>query len=454
MTAKLLRISLALGALALTACSSARSLPAAPAFGSWPARADADASVHIGKYIKHVIVIIQENRSFENFFAGYPRADAPLYGYALKGRTRIQVPLHGISFRGPDLRHDWYSATHDWDSGKMDGFDEFGKNPHNGPHPAYAFVQHDLVAPYWTMAQQYVLADRMFPTEFGGSFTGHLTLIAGTDNLTPVKAEVDFPSALPDDCDSPPGTISGVVGLSRKPVYDGPFPCFDQFNTIATTLDAAKVPWKIYATHKLDAGMWEPFEAIEGVRYGPDWKHSIIAPQTRILSDPAAGKLASVTWVTPSTKDSDHPAYFSDRGPSWVASVVNAIGESKYWKSSAIVVVWDDWGGWYDNAPPKQLDFRGLGIRVPCLVISPYARKGYVSHYRYEFGTILNLIEQAFNLPPLGPEKDGYTDVRAGGMDKVFDFTKGPRPFVPIKAKYPTSAFLHEPPSNEPVDTQ
>ncbi|MBV9027638.1 MAG: hypothetical protein JO311_03405, partial [Candidatus Eremiobacteraeota bacterium] len=98
--------------------------------------------------------------------------------------------------------------------------------------------------------------------------------------------------------------------------------------------------------------------------------------------------------------------------------------------------------------------FRGLGIRVPCLIISPYARQGYVSHYRYEFGTILNLIEQAFNLPPLGAEKDGYTDIRAGGMDNVFDFTKGPRPFVPIQAKYPTSAFLSEPPSDDAVDTQ
>ncbi|MBV8197959.1 MAG: hypothetical protein JO263_07475 [Candidatus Eremiobacteraeota bacterium] len=454
MTSRLLRVLLLAGGLALAACSFGRSLPSASVSASNSNGVAPAASAPIGKYIKHVIVIIQENRSFENFFAGYPGADAPMYGYALKGRRRIQVPLHAITFHGPDLRHDWYSATHDWNNGQMDGFDEFGGNPHNGPHPAYAYVHQDLIAPYWTMAQQYVLADHMFPTEFGGSFTGHLTLIAGTDNLTPVKAEVDFPSALPDDCDSPPGTHSGVVGLSRKPAYDGPFPCFDQFNTIATTLDAAKVPWKIYAPHKLDAGMWEPFEAIESTRYGPDWGHSIIAPQTRILRDPAAGKLASVTWVTPSAKDSDHPHYASDRGPSWVASVVNAIGESNYWKTSAIVIVWDDWGGWYDNVAPKQLDFRGLGIRVPCLIVSPYARQGYVSHYRYEFGTILNLIEQAFKLPPLGPEKDGYTDVRAGGMDKVFDFTKGPRPFVPIKAKYPASAFLNEAPSNDPVDTQ
>jgi phospholipase C len=114
-----------------------------------------------------------------------------------------------------------------------------------------------------------------------------------------------------------------------------------------------------------------------------------------------------VSWVTPSKPDSDHPGYHSDRGPSWVASVVNAIGESSYWDSTAIIIVWDDWGGWYDNAPPPQLDYRGLGVRVPCLIISPYAKQGYV-----------------------------------------------PRAFRPIQSKYGVSDFLDEPPSNEPVGTE
>ncbi len=102
--------------------------------------------------------------------------------------------------------------------------------------------------------------------------------------------------------------------------------------------------------------------------------------------------------MSPSKPDSDHPDE-GDKGPSWVASVVNAIGESSYWNTTAIVVIWDDWGGWYDNAPPPQLDFRGLGIRVPCLIISPYAKQGVVSHTQYEYASILKFIEQAFNLP-------------------------------------------------------
>jgi len=180
----------------------------------------------------------------------------------------------------------------------------------------------------------------------------------------------------------------------------------------------------------------------------------LIAPQNRVLTDAQFGTLASVSWVTPTKEDSDHPGSHSDTGPSWVASIVNAIGKSQYWDSTAIIVLWDDWGGFYDNAVPPQLDFRGLGIRVPCLIISAYAKQGYVSHTRYEDGSILRFMEQAFHLPPLGPTADGYTDTRAQSIADSFDFTQSPRPFRPIRARYPIERFLREPPSDEPVDDQ
>ncbi len=406
----------------------------------------------VSRYIKHVVVIIQENRSFENFFAGYPGADAPMSGMA----GTATVPLHEITFDGPDLKHDWKSSMADWDDGKMDGFYEFGTRSPSGAYPAYAYVQRSLIAPYWTMARRYVLADHMFPTEFGGSFTAHLTLVAGTDNLSPDKAEVNFPDGEPDDCDSPPGTTSSTVNRHRRISYfTGPFPCFTQFNTMAQTLDDAGVSWKYYATKLLDAGIWEPFEGIKYVRYGSDWSHDIIAPQTRVLKDPAKHQLASVDWVTPSKQDSDHPGAHSPLGPSWVASVVNAIGESSYWKSTAIIIVWDDWGGWYDNAPPPQRDFRGLGIRVPCLILSPYAKRGYVSHTQYEYGSILKFIEQAFDLQPLGPTSAGYTDTRAHSLVDSFDFTQAPRAFKPIPIPSPYAERIRsEAPSDEPVDTE
>ncbi|HEX3671641.1 MAG TPA: alkaline phosphatase family protein [Candidatus Cybelea sp.] len=410
----------------------------------------------VHKYIKHVIVIIQENRSFENFFAGYPGANAPLYGYAKKQK----VNLHQITFKDADLEHSWHSSMGEWDNGKMDGFKKFGTAQY-GQYGAYAYVQRSLVQTYWDMANQYVLADAMFPTEFGGSFTAHLTLVAGTDNLSKTKAEVDIPTGLPpQDCDSVQGVTSSYITSNRvEHANKGPFPCFNQWKTLAQTLDNAGVSWKYYATQLVGAGMWEPFEAMKYTRYGPDWNKDIITPETTILTDPQNGQLAQMTWVSPSVKNSDHPESQSDQGPSWVASVVDAIGESKYWKSSAIVVLWDDWGGWYDNAPPPQLDFRGLGIRVGCIIISPYARKStssmpYVDHTQYEYGSIIKFAEEAFNLPYIGSTADGYTDRRATSISDAFDFTQKPRAFTPFATKYSKAFFLRQPRSHDPVDTE
>lgn len=194
--------------------------------------------------------------------------------------------------------------------------------------------------------------------------------------------------------------------------------------------------------------------------YGPDWKN-VISPQTRILTDVQNGSLAEVSWVTPDWQDSDHTGSGYNRGPSWVTSVVNAIGESPYWRSTAIFVLWDDWGGWYDDAPPPQRDFRGLGIRVPCIIISPYAKAGYIDHSVYEFGSVLRFTEQTFNLPPLGPNQLGpaasdlgYTDVRANSLVDAFDFTQKPRAFKPIPQPYPYSFFMSQPPSDQPPDDE
>lgn len=133
-----------------------------------------------------------------------------------------------------------------------------------------------------------------------------------------------------------------------------------------------------------------------------------------------------MSWVTPSKLDSDHPADHSDLGPSWVASVVNAIGESSYWPSTAIIVLWDDWGGWYDNVAPPQVNYTSLGYRVPTIVISPYAKPHSISHTEYNFGSILKFIEQNFGLGSLGT-----TDASANSMADVFDFTQPPIAFKP-----------------------
>ncbi|MBV8197583.1 MAG: hypothetical protein JO263_05585, partial [Candidatus Eremiobacteraeota bacterium] len=400
--------------------------------------------------------IVQENRSFDNLFSGYPGADAALSGPMHSG---AEVRLHQTTLQGVDIWHNWTNAMTAWNGGKMNGFD---LNPLTSGGQArtypYAFVARKLVAPYWTMASQYVLADHMFPTMFGPSFTGHLDLIAGTTDLSPSEAEVDGPNNQPWGCDAPAGTRTSVIGPRRIEFGgSGPFPCFTQFRTLADTLDAAHISWRYYAPPVIansTGSIWSEFDAIRNVRYGPDWKRNVISPQTRVLTDAAKGSLPAVAWVIPDAADSDHVSQGPADGPSWVAAVVNAIGTGRQWKQTAIVVVWDDWGGWYDSIPPPQLDFRGLGIRVGCLIVSPYAKSHYVSHTVYEFGSILKFVEQVFGLPPLGTLAEGYTDARANSLVDSFDFRQRPRAFKRIPAPVTPSYFLARPPSLVPPDDE
>ncbi|MBV8198744.1 MAG: hypothetical protein JO263_11450, partial [Candidatus Eremiobacteraeota bacterium] len=196
-------------------------------------------------------------------------------------------------------------------------------------------------------------------------------------------------------------------------------------------------------------GIWSAYQAVKHICYGADWAKDVISPQTQFFADVKNGNLRSVNWIVPTCVNSDHAGCNSDTGPSWVASLVNAVGKSSYWDSSAIFVFWDDYGGWYDPIPPRYVDYDGLGIRVPLLVISPYAKKGFVSHARYEHGSMLRFIEDRFRLKPLSASDQRATSVARD----CFNFAKAPRPFVPIKSKYDQSYFMHQALDRRPPDT-
>jgi len=207
------------------------------------------------------------------------------------------------------------------------------------------------------------------------------------------------------------------------------FACFER-SVLSDFLDAKSVSWRYYQQN-LGAGLWHPFDAIQHVRSGPDYANVITPPQT-VLTDIARGHLAGVSWITPDFGWSDHSGGGSTlEGPSWVAAIVNAIGESKYWDDTAIFVTWDDWGGWYDHVPPPIYNRYELSFRVPLLVISPYARHGYVSKLQHEFGSILAFTEETFGIPK-GSLKT--TDRRADNLMDAFDFSQKPRKFVRINA--------------------
>lgn len=402
-------LSLCVAAGMLAGCGAATPSPGMMA----PIRQSAvrnDAS----RSIQHVIVVIQQNRSFDDLFSGFAGADAPTKGLTSKG---TYVPLRQIPLERTRLtpcvapnRSTYFKIV--YDDGKMDGW-----NLLDSRHPfcPYTHVDRTEVQPYWDLAKQYVLSDKMFASTKYGDFINSLYLIAGTTRIERDGYLVGQPNNLPWGCDAPPDTWTPILKHGRVDVQ-GPFPCFDQFPTIADLLDEADVSWRFYYDgSRHEAFPFNPYTAIEDVVKGPDWTHDMSAPATNILSDLAHGNLASVSWVLSPLADSDNPGYGG--GPKWVRKLVQAVQQSAYWQHSAIVVIWDGPanGNFYDNVAPPQLDEMGLGFRVPMMVVSPYTKRGYVSHVQYEFGSILKFIEENWKLGSLGS-----TDRRANGFADIF----------------------------------
>ncbi len=419
--------------------------------------------------ISHVVIVIQENRTFDNFFATFPNADGTTFGYMKNpsGSGDTYVPLQKVDLVGAcDFGHSYHSVMPDYDGGKMDGFGlEGGGKKCRGPAgtKVYQYVDPAQLAPDWDLAKQYVLGDHLFQTQGSGSFTAHQDLIAGATLINEphdTKSVVDYPTAQPWGCDAATGTRTSLLRATPNlklhfEYRHGPFPCFT-YLTLRDLLDAHDVSWRYYSPKEASTGRyWNAFDAIKAVREGPEWTTNI-AESNLFFSDVASRKLRAVSWIVPDNPNSDHPGNHSDTGPSWVATIVNAIGNSNYWDTTAIVVVWDDWGGLYDHEPPPFFDeWGGLGFRVPMIVVSPYAREttpqvpGYVSHTQYEFGSILKFVEDIWGLGRLGT-----TDERATSIIDCFDFTQPPRTFTTITTKYSRAHFLHQRPSYLPVDTE
>ena len=474
--------ALALAALfALAGCSSGALTPSRWAYAFGPVIPSAPWSLadgHSGTTpIAHVVIVIQENRSFDDLFARFPGADGAAYGEMRVKRgsryvdRRVALAPHALVM-SQDVGHCHSSFETAYDHAKMDGFNlvpigSCGSEGKGAGMLVYQYVEEQQIEPYWDIARHWVLADHLFQTQASGSFTAHQDLIRGGTLIGKTKSLIDAPDGWPWGCDAHDSVRTWVFTPSGGVSKDGPFPCSNRFpnyhsyDTLRDLLDTAGVSWKYYTPcfSKSDgcnpeAGcpdcggdLLNAFDVIYPVRYGTQWKTNVSMPETNVLKDVRNHALPAVSWVIPGDDASDHPSEKVDNGPSWVASIVNAIGKSSYWKSSAIFVLWDDWGGFYDNAvPPFQDNYGGLGFRVPMLVISPYAiagkskAGGYVAHTPYEFASILKYVEENWDLGSLGT-----TDRRATSARNLFDYAQKPRPFAAIPSRFGSQYFLSRP---------
>ena len=396
--------------------------------------------------ITHIVYIVQENRSFDNLFQGYPGANTVSEGEISDG-TKVKLQPVGLGA--------YYTIDHSSiammaacnGTGKlpgtvcrMNGFDK--ELTYNGPkrvkYPEYVYVPHTESKPYFDMAHEGVLADNMFQSQLDESFVAHQYIIA---------AQAAWGVNLPYGywgCQGGPSDTVATITASRQ--YGPPITvCFD-YTTLGDELDKAKLSWRFYASQygsvsSGSGGTWSSYQAVRHIYYGPDWKKDVISPNWKFISDVRAGKLANFTWITPVCDDSDHVNCPKGYGPSWVTALVNAVGKSKFWNSTAIFIQWDDWGGLYDHVPPPPPYYRdSLGFRVPLVIVSPYAKHDYVSHVQYETASVLRFAEDLWGLDRLA-DADKRSNSPAGDC---FDFNQSPAKFVPITAPLPPRFFMHQ----------
>jgi len=421
--------TLVIAAAFAAACPPARASAATAQIRRLPAQAPQSAARFRSgtTKIQHVIFVIQENRSFNYLFMGFPGATTQNYGYDQSGK---KIPLHAQTLAGIwDIDHSSTAFLTAYDDGKLDGWNSEQTCCTSAPKNfAYAYAPRHEVLPYWEMAKSYVLADNMFQSNLDGSYVAHQYAIAAYASHT-----VNYTTG-PWGCSGGPSDTVETLKADRT-IGPTRSPCLNN-KTIADMADKAGVPWRFYAGVLTgDGGVWSSYQAIKHIYTGPDWTNDVISPPAQFLTDIGNGSLAAITWITPLNEDSDHAGlgFASTNGPKWVSSVVDAVGQSQFWNTSAIFVIWDDWGGWYDPVEPVYEDYDGLGFRIPMLVISPYAKKGYVTHIQYETSSVLRLIEDNFGFGQLAP-----SDTRAADpVSDVFDFSGKPRKFRAFAGSQP-----------------
>ncbi len=368
-------------------------------FGSWISFTlvvsySAYASLHkksqASSNIKHVVIIMLENHSFDNYFGRFP------------GANGVTLPLASDPVP-TNFSHSGPATIAAIDGGKMDGF------------PTKSTIQYTQadIPIYWKYAQQFGLGDDFFSSIISDSTPNHMAMVAAQSGGI-------FESVNEQGCKSRQNDITYSKKDATNQYWS--YPCYN-INSIPQELTNAGISWRYYS----GTSIWDAPSLIRGIA----GSSNDIKNPNQFVQDVQSGNMATVSWITPpSGAPSDHPPKAVEGGENFVAQQVNAIMNSSYWANTAIFVSWDEGGGFYDHVPPPTVDGVGLGERVPLLVISPFAKQGYISHQQGEFASFDKFIEEDFGLPSLG-QRDALP--QTSDLMDYFDFSQTPQPPMLLK---------------------
>jgi phospholipase C len=455
---------------------------------------------------QHVVVIFQENRTPDNLFRelltwpGVNPANYDIATWGVNSKGQV-VPITPVPLGvGYDLSHAHAAFTSMYDNGKMDGADKIPCTGACIANPQFKYVSNSkhTLDPYLTLAADYGWANAMFQTNQGPSYPAHQFIFGGTSapSATDDRSGIfvaenpgapkgaGYTAGTDTGCLAPLNEWNWLIGIAPNDVETrltnkalGTL-CFSH-GTMATLLDERGLSWKYYAPAQVNpagsnpgGSIWTAPAAIREVCQpnkdytqclGREWATNVDLVPAEVLTDIADCRLANVSWVIPDGRNSDHPgSTVATGGPSWVAAIVNAIGTASgcdngkgYWSDTAIIVTWDDWGGWYDHVLPTVLS--GLqghyqyGFRVPLIVVSAYTPKGYVNNVSHDFGSILRFIQATFDI---SEGSLGFADERANtNLYGFFNFQQAPRPYKVIAAPLNAAYFINDKRPPEPPDT-
>jgi phospholipase C len=401
--------------------------------------------------IKHVVFVIKENRSFDQYFGRYPGADGATTGQTSDGETiDLAIPP---DIEPADLGHSFAAGLIGINGGKMNGFDKI--NSGTGKSAArlsgYSAFTRDGMPNYWAYADRFVLADHFFTSMFGPTFPEHLyTVAAQSHQIVGNKLSADHPGTYCDDPtenvprfrDLTPQEVDEIMQLEDEVTsfygdrmkaiqsyWESIRACFD-IKVLPDVLEANGISWKYYA---LENRWMNALQSIKHVRYSDMWSH--VQDPENFLDDIAAGQLPEVSWLVPPDSFNEHPGEGISvcAGENWFVDQMNALMQSEYWKDTVVVLVWDDFGGFYDHVVPPHYDVMGLGPRTPALILSPYTRAGAnpeggsIDDHVYEFSSVLRLVEVMHGLKPM-TARDAQADPLTGALD--FDSPPNLEPYV------------------------